>query len=651
MESTNVKRILLLLFLPVLPAGPAAAQHTHPAAPADTARAAHAAHGAAPAADAQAHGMSGVLGIPQTREGSGTSWLPDATPMHAVHGQAGAWSLMLHGQAFLQYIDEGSDRGDDQLGSINWIMGMARRPFGGGEVTLRAMLSAEPWTVGDCGYPDLLATGETCNGEPLHDRQHPHDLFMELAAGYQRALSDDLGLELYGGLAAEPALGPTAYPHRVSAFPGPLAPISHHWLDATHITFGSLTAGLFGRAWKAEASLFNGREPDEDRFDLDLDALDSYSGRLSFMPTSNWMLQVSAGQLNEAEPGHAADDPRVDVTRYTASAIYHRPVGGTGLWASTVAWGHNVEDDVGTNALLAETSLNLADRHILSGRAEWVEKAGHDLVLADHDLEDEIFSVAKVGVGYTLQLPAIAQWTPGIGAGVSMSFLPDELEPDYGDTNPFGVVVFGSIRPAAMRMGGAAHAPTPVGSDGAHARPSDGRTMPAQDAHADHAQPRPQDAHAGHAQPQANDAHAGHAAAAQQAHGVHGAMPTGALTVDDVRTALQARGITPGHETEVQQPFWAVPTTVIQLPAARTPHAAVHVNVYAASMAVHEDATKSFTTMPSWVAPPHFFHVRNVLLVLLADPAQDAQLVADVEALVKELGGMRMHHEPGASPH
>lgn len=459
-----MKRILLLsLILPLLPQ-PAAAQHVHPTAPRDTAHAVHEPAATAHATDAQAHAMTGVLGMPQAREGSGTSWLPDATPMHAVHGQAGSWSLMLHGQAFLQYIDEGSDRGDDQLGSINWIMGMARRPLAGGEVTLRAMLSAEPWTVGDCGYPDLLATGETCNGEPLHDRQHPHDLFMELAVGYQRALNEDVGLELYGGLAAEPALGPTAYPHRVSAFPGPLAPISHHWLDATHITFGSVTAGVFGRRWKAEASLFNGREPDEERFDLDFDALDSYSGRLSFMPSGNWMLQVSAGQLTEAEPGHAAGDPRVDATRYTASVIHHRPVGSNGLWASTIAWGHNVEDDVGTNALLAETSLNLAERHILSGRAEWVEKAGHDLVLADHDLEDDIFSVAKVGVGYTLQLPAIGGWTPGVGAGVSMSFLPDELGSDYGDTTPLGLVVFGSLRPAAMRMGGAAHMPGPVES-------------------------------------------------------------------------------------------------------------------------------------------------------------------------------------------
>lgn len=414
--------------------------------------------------------MTGVLGIPQAREGSGTSWLPGASPMYGVHSRAGGWSLMLHGNLFLQYIDEASDRGDSQLGSINWLMGMARRPLAGGELSLRAMLSAEPWTVGKCGYPDLLATGEFCDGEPIHDRQHPHDFFMELAAGYQRALGERLGFELYGGPVAEPALGPVAYPHRVSAFPGPLAPISHHWLDATHISFGSVTAGLFGRRWKAEGSLFNGREPDEERFDLDLAPMDSYSGRLSVVPSESWVLQVSAGQLNEAEPGHDAGS-RVDVTRYTASAAYHRPLTAGGHWASTLAWGRNVEEGTGTNALLFETSLNLAERHILSAHGEWVQKAGHDLALEDHDLEDEIFPVAKAGVGYTLQLGPVMGWVPGLGAGVSMSFLPADLEPFYGERRPLGFVAFGSLRPDRMRMETPVVAPAAPGSGSGHRHP------------------------------------------------------------------------------------------------------------------------------------------------------------------------------------
>ena len=130
------------------------------------------------------------------------------------------------------------------------------------------MFSLEPWTIAGCGYPDLLATGEACNGEPIHDRQHPHDLIMELAAEYSRPLAGARhGWQLYGGLAGEPALGPAAFPHRLSSMPNPLAPIAHHWLDATHITFGVVTAGVSSRAWKVEGSVFNGREPDDQRAD------------------------------------------------------------------------------------------------------------------------------------------------------------------------------------------------------------------------------------------------------------------------------------------------------------------------------------------------------------------------------------------------
>jgi hypothetical protein len=171
--------------------------------------------------------------------------------------------FMGHGAAFLQYLHESGDRGSEQTGSINWLMGMARRSAGGGQVTLRAMVSFEPWTIGGCGYPNLLATGEVCEGETIHDRQHPHDLFMELAAQYKRPLGKGLRLELYGGPVGEPALGPVAFMHRVSGLPNPIAPMTHHWFDSTHITFGVVTAGLYAPRWKVEGSVFNGREPDE----------------------------------------------------------------------------------------------------------------------------------------------------------------------------------------------------------------------------------------------------------------------------------------------------------------------------------------------------------------------------------------------------
>jgi hypothetical protein len=355
---------------------------------------------------------------------------------------------MLHGVLYVHWLDDGGNRGREQFGSTNWAMGMARRSALGGEVTLRVMLSADPVTADECGYPDLLATGEFCDDQPLHDRQHPHDVFMELALVYERALSDGVALQLYGGPAGEPALGPVAFPHRISSFPNPIAPIGHHWLDSTHIAFGVATAGVYGRAWKAEASLFNGREPDAERWDLDIDALDSYSGRLWFLPTDHWALQVSGGRLTEAET-HEAGGPRIDVTRVTASATHHRALPRHGSWVSTIAWGRNREEGESTNAFLAETNLSLAERDVVFARAEMVQKTGGDLVLG-HELEGEVYRVGKIGAGYVRQLAPWGGLVPGLGAGVTVSLVPEDLESVYGSRTPLGLQLFFRLRPEPM---------------------------------------------------------------------------------------------------------------------------------------------------------------------------------------------------------
>src|SRR6478672_4524478 len=162
---------------------------------------------------------------------------------------------------------------------------MAQRPIGGGTLQLRAMLSPEP-LMGARGYPLLLASGETADGvTPLVDRQHPHDLFMELSASYSLRLSGRAGIFLYAGLPGEPAFGPPAFMHRLSIMDSPEAPISHHWLDSTHISFGVVTAGLVHGGWKLEASRFNGREPDQHRWNIETGPLDSTAIRLSWNPT------------------------------------------------------------------------------------------------------------------------------------------------------------------------------------------------------------------------------------------------------------------------------------------------------------------------------------------------------------------------------
>jgi hypothetical protein len=388
------------------------------------------------------------MSMPSAREGSGTAWLPDETPMYAIHGEARGWMLMAHGNAFLQYLHERGPRGSDQAGSVNWVMGMADRSAGTGHLRVRGMISLEPWTIRGCGYPDLLASGENCRGEAIHDRQHPHDLFMELAAAYDRPLTGDLRLQLYGGPVGEPALGPVAFSHRLSATPNPLAPITHHWFDSSHITFGVVTGGVYGRNWKAESSIFNGREPDDQRTDFDFGAFDSWSGRFWFLPTREWALQVSAGHLNEAEEGHDGG-PRIDVDRITASASYHRTLRTDTIWASTLGWGRNDEQGAhATNALLAETSVTFNERDAWFGRFELSEKSGHDLSIESPD----VFTVAKLQAGYTRYFAAWKGLKPGAGAGLSFGVVPGSLTPFYGSRANLGLAVFLTLRPAALGM-------------------------------------------------------------------------------------------------------------------------------------------------------------------------------------------------------
>ena len=387
--------------------------------------------------------------MPPAREGSGTAWLPDETPMYMVHRAAGGWMLMAHANAFLQYLHDDGDRGSEQVGSINWLMGMAERPAAGGRFSLRGMVSLEPWTIRGCGYPDLLASGEICQGAAIHDRQHPHDLFMELAAEYDHPIAKGLHLQLYGGPVGEPALGPVAFPHRISAMSNPLAPMTHHWFDATHITYGVVTGGVYGRRWKAETSVFNGREPDETRTDFDFGRLDSWSGRVWWLPTNRWALQVSAGHLTQAEAGENGS-PRVDVTRATASVTYHRLMMPGTIWASTIGWGRNAEPGSdASNALLAETSLTLRDRDTWFGRFELAQKSGHDLAI--DDLED-LASLAKLQGGYTRYWGAWSGWTPGVGGTISLGIVPESLRSAYGGRANFGYGVFLTLRPAVAPM-------------------------------------------------------------------------------------------------------------------------------------------------------------------------------------------------------
>src|SRR6266436_5308571 len=336
------------------------------------------------------------LADPMSREGSGTSWLPDSSPMYGKMFMFGRDMLMLHGAIFPRYTNVSTRRGDDRIDAPNWIMGMYSHPLGdSAQIGARLMMSLDPLTEGGRGYPLLFQSGESWNGEPLHDRQHPHDLFDELSMSLSKRFDADLSAYIYFGYPGEPALGPPTFMHRPSAMDDPDAPIGHHWQDSTHVTFGVATAGLVWRNIKIEGSIFTGREPDENRYDFDQPRFDSYSGRISWNPTKNLALQVSHGYIKSPE----APEPQINIHRTTASAIYNLPLGPDKNWSNTFVWGQNNASGEGkTQSFLIESNYQRG-RDTVYLRWERVEKSGHELVLTGAD-ESRIFPVSGYTVGY-----------------------------------------------------------------------------------------------------------------------------------------------------------------------------------------------------------------------------------------------------------
>src|SRR5581483_11766451 len=300
--------------------------------------------------------------------GSGTSLQPASTTMAAWHFMPNDWMVMVHGDLKLTYNQQGGPRGVGKAESMNWLMLMAERRAGPGQLMLRGMFSAEPLTTQNGGFPLLFQTGETYHGRPIVDAQHPHNLFMELAASYTIPLSENVSFQVYGGPVAEPALGPVAFMHRASASENPAAPLGHHWQDSTHITFGVITGALTAGRFKFEVSGFHGAEPGENRAGIDVGKLDSYSFRTWFTPTQNWAMQFSYGHLTSPEaiaPG--------DLDRMTASVAYNRPF-TNGSWASTLVWGRNSEEHGNSNSYLLESTLNFRRKNHLYTRMELIDK-------------------------------------------------------------------------------------------------------------------------------------------------------------------------------------------------------------------------------------------------------------------------------------
>ena len=370
--------------------------------------------------------MAGALGrYSMMRDASGTAWQPDSTPMQGISFASGGWTGMAHGSVEVVYDHQGGPRGGAKTFSESMLMLMAQHAAGPGTLTLHAMLSLDP-AMGADGYPLLLQTGETADGvRPLVDRQHPHDLFMELSGTYSLPLGQGTSVFLYAGYPGEPALGPATFMHRISGMDEPAAPITHHWLDATHITYGVITWGLVHGAWKLEGSVFNGREPDQHRWNFDAARLDSWSGRLSWNPTENWALQTSYGYIKSPEQL----EPTVNQHRITASATYNRFL-GDGNWQTTLAWGRNYDAPGHVlDGVLLESAFSFGDSTVF-GRLEDVQK--DELFQPPSPLAGRLFRVAEASLGYVYDLPIAKHIALGLGAMGTVDIVPGAIQPAYG---------------------------------------------------------------------------------------------------------------------------------------------------------------------------------------------------------------------------
>ncbi len=388
--------------------------------------------------DSMDHMMMGALGsYPMAREASGTSWQPDSSTHGGVHLMEGDWMLMGHTLLNGVYDWQQGPRGDTDTFVSGMAMGMANRHFDSGDtLQFRAMASPEP-LMGKSGYPLLLATGETANGTtPLVDRQHPHDLIMELSGIYSHALTNEDSVFLYAGLPGEPAFGPPAFMHRQSISDSPEASIAHHWLDSTHITDGVVTIGVIHDAWKIEASRFHGREPDQFRYTIEHGALDSSSARLSWNPTHEWSMQASwADQISPEQL-----QPEKNDERFSASAIYTRRLGAQTAWSTTVAWGRRRSTgEEALNAYVLESSLQPTDLWTLFAR---VEREKNDELIIMGPLQGTAYTVGKTSIGAIRDFRLTRHVKVGAGALYAFNFVPQTLAPLYGRTDPQGAMAF-----------------------------------------------------------------------------------------------------------------------------------------------------------------------------------------------------------------
>jgi hypothetical protein len=392
------------------------------------------------------------LNLPMNRNSSGTAWQPDATPMYGYMKMSKKWNLMFHGSVFLRYNRQGitnkgirSDSLTDRFDAPNWVMLMANRKINNrGLLAFSLMLSADELAMGENGYPLLFQSGETFNGKPLIDRQHPHDFISGLSVAYTHMVNKDIDLSVYLGYPGEPAIGPPAFMHRISSINNPDAPLGHHWQDATHITFGVSTIGFRYKIAKFEISNFTGREPDENRYNFDKPRFDSWSYRFSVNPTDNFAVQFSQAFIKAPE----TLEPEENITR-TATSVLHSIILGekthltsAAIWGINQEWEHRPE-----HSALLESNLQM-NKTAIYGRYEFIQKSTRELN-TDLNGSDKLFPINALTLGACYNFLHEFNTNFRIGIQGSSFFTPSGLRGLYGKL-PLSAEIYIHVLPINM---------------------------------------------------------------------------------------------------------------------------------------------------------------------------------------------------------
>jgi hypothetical protein len=352
------------------------------------------------------------------------------------------WMTMVHAFAFLTFNHQGGPFGDEDFESQNHFMLAASRRWAGGKLSLLGTLSLEPATIPAQGSPELFQRGETYKGVLLIDRQHPHDFFVQLAAAWEHAVWLGAKLRLELAPVGEPALGPPAYPHRLSASENPVAPLSHHSQDSTHIAYDVISARLTSGILTLEGSGFHGAEPDENRWNIQAGKIDSYSGRLTLRPLPGLSMQVSAGHLEKPEAVEEGNQ-----TRATASASYEKSLPG-GFLAVSLITGHNQTPDGPEWGTLLEWVWKFCGANFVFGRLESVDR---DLYELEHKMQrpegvpHQRTRVESATVGYVRNFPGLGSVESGVGGSLTLYDFVSRLNSVYG-SRPVSFNVFVRLR-------------------------------------------------------------------------------------------------------------------------------------------------------------------------------------------------------------